>query len=182
MRIEVLGPREAKDLTEELLSIWLRAFAQPPYYVRREELPRVRQMFSRHLSERGFRLAVVMEAQAVLGFGYGFLRRAGEPWTDAVARALRPLGLEWWLQGAFGLVEFAVDPQQQNLGLGSRLHDVLLAATDAPRAVLTVHRQAPALGFYQRRGWQRLGQLPASAYLILGKRLDPMAPSEPRPV
>ncbi len=182
MRVEVLGPREAKDLVDQLLAIWLRAFAQPPYYVRREELPRVRRMFSRHLSERGFRLAVALDAQAVLGFGYGFLRRAGEPWTDAVARALRPSGLSWWLQGAFGLVEFAVDPPHQNLGLGSRLHDALLAATDAPRAILTVHREATALGFYRRRGWQQLGQLPASAYLILGKRLDPMAPPGPRPV
>ncbi len=172
MEFVCLGPEEAGARSEQLLAVWLRAFSGPPYFVEPDELRRVRRLFRRHLRTPGFRLVAALEAGAPVGFAYGFPRRPGEPWTEEVAASLPRLLRERWLEGAFGFVEFAVDPRYQGLGVGSTLHDRLLAHAREPRAVLTVHAHAPAARFYARRGWRRLGWLRGAPYWILGKELE----------
>ncbi len=171
MEFRLLDPGATRALTGVLLALWQRAFAGPPYFVEPGDLPRVRGLFRRHLATPGFRAAVAFHRGVPVGFAYGFPRRPGEPWTEEVAASLPPELRERWLREAFGFVEFAVDPAYQGLGVGSTLHDRLLASTDRPRAVLTVHAHAPALRFYLHRGWRRLGWLKGAAYWILGKEL-----------
>jgi len=173
MTVEFLlfGPEEAARLEEHLMAVWLRAFAVPPYAVSERDLPRVRALFRRHCRTPGFRMVVALTGKRPVGFAYGFPRSPGEPWTEEVAASLAPAVRERWLVGAFGFVEFAVDPTYQGLGIGSTLHDRLLATAQEDRAVLTVHARAPAAGFYAKRGWQRLGWLKGVPYRILGKKL-----------
>ena len=166
-----MGPEEAGARAEALLEVWLRAFSGPPYFVEPAELRRVRRLFSRHLTTPGFRLIAALKGGEIVGFAYGFPRTPGEAWTEEVAASLPPRLRERWLRGAFGFVEFAVDPRYQGLGVGSTLHDRLLATAQEPRAVLTVHAHAPAARFYARRGWRRLGWLKGAPYWILGKEL-----------
>ncbi len=166
-----MGPEEAEAQAEALLGVWLRAFSGPPYFVEPGELRRVRRLFARHLAAPGFRLIAARAGDAIVGFAYGFPRTPGEAWTEEVAASLSPELRRRWLEGAFGFVEFAVDPRYQGLGVGSTLHDRLLATAREPRAVLTVHAHAPAARFYARRGWRRLGWLKGAPYWILGKEL-----------
>ena len=170
MEFELWGREEARARRDELMELWLRAFAGPPYHVGPEELPRVGGLFDRHTEVPGFRLVAALHRGGVVGFAYGFPRRPGEPWTEEVAASL-PRRRRGWLRDAFGFVEIAVDPAFQGLGVGSTLHDRLLGSAGQGRAVLTVHAEAPAVGFYRRRGWRELGRLRASPYLIMGRSL-----------
>ncbi len=172
MEFLLLNSQEAGRLAERLLSVWYRAFSAPPYSVTRGELVRARRLFEVHLATPGFRLIGAFLHGAPVGFAYGFPRSPGEAWTEEVAASL-PAGLHRrWLEEAFGFVEFAVDPRYQGLGIGSQLHDRLLATAREPRAVLTVHAHAPAARFYARRGWRRLGWLRGAPYHILAKELE----------
>jgi len=167
----LLEAGEIAPLAEALLALWQRAFAGHPYFVQPKDLPRVKRLFQRHLETPGFRAVVAFRRGSPVGFAYGFPRRAGEPWTEEVSASL-PIALRReWFREAFGFVEFAVDPAYQGIGVGSTLHDRLLATVREPRAVLTVHAHAPAARFYVRRGWRRLGWLRGTPYWILGKEL-----------
>ncbi len=170
MRLLTLGPGDAGPRARDWMDIWFAAFAAPPYHVEPSARPLIEAAFLAHLEEPGFRLVVAEEAGRALGFAYGFYRRPGQSWVEEVARALGPrAGL---LEGAFGFVEIAVHPYYQRKGVGSALHDALLEGVRAPRAVLTVHEKAPALGFYLRRGWRPLGALAEAPYLVLAKALE----------
>jgi len=163
MRYQVLGPREAARLEDELLALWRRAFAEPPYGGEGAEFSSVRTCFRRHLENPGFRLVLARVPRGLVGFAYGFFLEEGGLWAAELARVL---GAEA-LRGAFGLGELAVDPAFRGQGVGARLHDRLLAGVEARLFVLTVHRRAPALGFYLRRGWRPAGQLFRAPYLVL---------------
>jgi GNAT superfamily N-acetyltransferase len=152
------------------MDIWFAAFAAPPYHVEPSARPLIEAAFRAHLREPGFRLVAACEGKTPLGFAYGFMRRPGQDWVEEVARALGPRAR--LLEGAFGFVEIAVRPEHQRKGVGSALHDALLEGVRAPRAVLTVHEKAPALDFYLRRGWHRLGALVGAPYLVLAKPLQ----------
>ncbi len=167
----MLGPAEAQAAAEELLEVWYRAFSGAPYHVERSELSGVRRFFLRHVATPGFRLVAAFSQGRPVGFAYGFPRSPGEDWTEEVSASLAPGLRRRWLSNAFGFVEIAVEPRYQGIGVGSLLHDRLLATADEPRAVLTVHAHAPAARFYARRGWQRLGWLKGAPYWILGKEL-----------
>ncbi len=171
MEFALWDRERARAEADRLLSVWIRAFEGPPYFVEPKELARVRRLFLRHVQTPGFRLVAALEKGAPVGFAYGFPRTPGEPWTEEVAASLSPELRETWLKGAFGFVEFAVEPRYQGIGVGSALHDRLLETATEPRAVLTVHARAPAARFYARRGWRRLGWLKGAPYWILGKEL-----------
>jgi GNAT superfamily N-acetyltransferase len=83
--------------------------------------------------------------------------------------AAAPAGLAWFLrQGTFGLGAYlklmAVLPEAQAHGVGA----ALLAAFEAESAIQAGHAfllcsdfNGPAQRFYERRGWVRVGALPA---------------------
>jgi len=168
----LLWPRErVREEASRLLGLWLKAFSGPPYFARAGDLPRVRRLFYRHLEAEGFLFVAALVGEDLVGFAYGFPRHPGDPWTEEVARSLAPDLRRRWLEGAFGFVELAVDPDHQGQGIGSALHDALLAEARRPRAVLTVHEKAKAADFYRRRGWLELGRLEGSDYLIMGREL-----------
>jgi ribosomal protein S18 acetylase RimI-like enzyme len=118
---------------------------------------RFAEILPRHTRRRGFRfLAAREEGGRLAGFAYGYLGGPGEWWHDRVTAALGPDRSERWLPpGHFEFVELGVRPDLQRRGLGRRLHDDMLAAVDAPTAVLSTEQDnAPALALYRGCGWQ----------------------------
>jgi ribosomal protein S18 acetylase RimI-like enzyme len=113
----------------------------------------------------------------MVGFAYGYTTGPGQWWHEQVARAMPPEQIVRWLSGAFELVEFAVTPHAQGLGLGSQLHDSILRGLPNRTAVLsTMQSETVALKLYRKRGWVALLQnfiFPGGArtYLIMGKDL-----------
>lgn len=111
-----------------------------------------RESFPRYARYQDFRGLVALHDDMPVGMGYGARSYPGVPWHDLVAARLgedHPALLDAWR-----LVELAVVPEAQGLGIGVQLHDALLAAQPCPQALVCtrVHNQH-ARSMYERRGW-----------------------------
>jgi ribosomal protein S18 acetylase RimI-like enzyme len=164
---EVLGAHRA-----EIEALWRRVFPDTSDERFEEILPRhARRTAFSFLAARG-------EDGALAGFAYGYEGQPGEWWHDLVAAALIPeQRVEWLAPGHFEFVELQVAPELEGQGIGSRLHDALLAEARGSTAVLSTEcTNERARGFYIRRGWETLldeiafgeGYPP---FVVLGKRL-----------
>jgi ribosomal protein S18 acetylase RimI-like enzyme len=164
---EVVGARRP-----EIEALWRRVFPETAEEHFDEILPR-------HARRTGFRFLAARGADGeLLGFAYGYEGGPGEWWHDRVAAALSPRERARWLApGHFEFVELGVAPEREGDGIGSRLHDALLAGARGPTAVLSTEQSnTRARGFYERRGWRTLldeihfgeGYPP---FVVLGKRL-----------
>ena len=174
--IEFLSPTQVEALQPQFRAVYAAAFARPPYRRGHAVADSFAQSLLNHSRRDGFRCAVARdEAGALAGFAYGYTSRPGQWWHDLVAGALGPAHAAVWMPGSFELVEFAVTPDSQGRGLGSRLHDSLLAGLPHPRALLsTMQAETVALQLYRRRGWVTLVEgffFPGGdkAYLVMGK-------------
>jgi ribosomal protein S18 acetylase RimI-like enzyme len=159
-QIQIVDAAGAAELTPALTQVYAAAFAEPPYGRDAGESERFANVFATHRSRNGFVLAAAQDAGTVVGFTYGYLGRAGEWWHDRVAAAIDPRAHDPWLTpGHLEIVELAVSPSHRRRGIGGQLLDALLEAGGAPTAVLSSRIDAPALEFYLRRGWRRIGEL-----------------------
>jgi len=136
-------------------------------------------MLSGQSEREGFCLYAALDSAngPLIGFGYGFTGRPGQPWRDSLAAAMGDVASEQWLNGYFEFAEFGVLPLWRRRGVGGRLHDCLLDHVPHRRAVLTVREgNRPARRFYERRGWLALyhdffapsGRGP---YIVMGREL-----------
>ncbi len=174
-----LSPSEVEAARSEFREIYQLAFALPPYNRDAGVADGFAASLVRHVGREGFRAMVAREDGTghLLGFAYGYATGPGQWWHEQVARAMPAELCERWLDGAFELVEFAVLPRAQGLGLGSRLHDGLLQVLPFRTAVLsTMQSETVALKLYRKRGWVTLLQnfiVPGGArnYMIMGKDL-----------
>ncbi|HSM58629.1 MAG TPA: GNAT family N-acetyltransferase [Candidatus Sulfomarinibacteraceae bacterium] len=157
--IESLSPQAFLALREALVAVYRAAFLPPPYEKTEGAMQQFANALARHVRQEGFRAFVAREGQAgeVVGLAYGYTSRQGQWWHDHVSRALGREKAAYWLGDAFELVELAVSPERQGLGLGGRLHDALLGEATQRTAVLsTLDAETAGFHLYRRRGWQVL--------------------------
>jgi ribosomal protein S18 acetylase RimI-like enzyme len=176
MNIVALDAAAVGPLLGGFVAVYGAAFCGPPYNRTEREVAEFGRALPLHLKRAGFRGAVAYaEGGAVAGFAYGYLSLPGQWWYDNVSVALGREATRVWLADAFQLTEIAVRPEWQGRGLGKGLHDELLRAVTAARAVLsTLDTPTVASEMYRRRGWEQLlsgFRFPgvARAYSILGK-------------
>jgi len=150
---------------------------------------RLHEILPRHASRDGFRFMTARAAGRLVGIAYGYVGAAGQWWHDIVSAAMTDHQRRRWLgPGHFELVELHVHPDYRRQGVGGRLHDALLAETEAPTAVLSTEPEnEPALALYRQRGWEivipELYLEPAgAAYAILGLDLQSSGFAKRRPV
>jgi ribosomal protein S18 acetylase RimI-like enzyme len=174
IELEAVSPGDVVGrCRSEIEGLWRRVFPGT-----REE--RFEEILPRHARRNGFRFVAARDEDGALaGFAYGYNGGPEEWWHDHVAAAMTPeQRADWLAPGHFEFVELQVAPELEGRGLGSRLHDALLAEADAPAAVLSTEcSNERARGFYDRRGWRTLldeidfgeGYPP---FVVLGKRLN----------
>jgi GNAT superfamily N-acetyltransferase len=108
-----------------------------------------------HAALEGFVAVVARSGDDPVGLAYGYRGERGRWWSTQIERALGPSQRREWLDEWFEVVEIAVRPDHQGRGIGSRVHDRLLAEAGWPRALLTARADDPNVrGFYERRGWR----------------------------
>ena len=108
-----------------------------------------------HAALDGFVAVLAWEGRQPVGLAYGYHGVRGRWWSMQIERALAPAEQGEWLDDWFEVVEIAVAPDHQGRGVGSSIHDRLLAEAGWPRALLTARADDPDVrGFYERRGWR----------------------------
>jgi len=130
------------------------------------------EVWDRHATRPGFRLARARDGDHLVGFAYGYTGEHGQWWTDQAARVLPPDVATEWLGGHFELVSIGVLARARGAGLGAAL---LRAVTDGlphERWVLMTTDDAgdPARRLYAREGWQVIGPGLGGGQVTMGRR------------
>jgi ribosomal protein S18 acetylase RimI-like enzyme len=162
VEFEWWSPAEIEAARAELLALFAAAFAMP-----REEAALFIDSIAVHTRRAAFRFLAARDATTgqLLGFVYGYTSEPGQWYHDTVRAALGPALAARWLDGAFEFTEFAVLPEAQRRGIGTQLHDTILAGLPHRTAILSTYQgETAALRLYRRRGWRPL----ASDYVFPG--------------
>jgi GNAT superfamily N-acetyltransferase len=139
-------------------AVYAAAFGRPPYNEGARQADDFVSRVLRYAVERdGVRLVLVDEA----AIGLAVLARTGDWWRDRAAEAARS---ERWVGDlCLEVVHLAVHPDRQGQGLGRLAHDLLIAGSPAPTALLTCDPRAEAArALYRGRGWTTIGRLGTS--------------------
>lgn len=163
-------------LFEGAIRVYGDAFAEPPY----SDPDRGNEIRTRmqevHCHRPGFQAyAAVSDDDDVLGMTYGYHGLPGQWWHDTVRKALpQRIGADW-LGDSYELVEIAVAPKRQSLGVGSALIHTLLADRPEHTCVLSTRTDSRAHLLYRRLGFEVVTEMvfaPRGApFFIMGKRL-----------
>lgn len=111
------------------------------------------------------------------GTGLAVLARPGDWWRDRAAEAAGPERAQRWIASrCLEVVHLAVRPDRQGKGIGRLVHDLLLAGTPAPTAILGCDPAAQAARrLYSGRGWHILSDRfdtgAGRAALLMGRDL-----------
>jgi len=155
--VEVVEREDLDAVVDGVLDVYAAAFAEPPYNQPVEGAATFRDVLvTRHAPRDGFLCVVAQTGASIVGFGYGTTTRPGNWWHDAITPAFSSSLRERWLSDAWALGELAVEPGRQGQGIGTALHKVLFERVPHPTAVAQVRSEAPALRFYETRGWTQL--------------------------
>jgi ribosomal protein S18 acetylase RimI-like enzyme len=169
--LPVRGP-----LFEGAIRVYGDAFAEPPYSDpdRGEEIrSRVQEL---HCHRKGFQaFAAVEPGDEVVGMTYGYHGSPGQWWHDTVVKALPSKLSAGWLSDSYELVEIAVSPTHQSLGVGSALIRQLLEGRREHTCVLSTRTDSRAHNLYRRHGFELITEMvfaPRGApFYVMGKRL-----------
>lgn len=143
----------------DLVAVYRDAFRPPPYEKGENVVRQFHSTLERHTANAGFRCVAALagDGQQICGFGYGYTSRDGQWWHDQVVRHLDENTVIDWFSDAFEIVELALQPGMQGLGIGGRLHDNLLQPVSHKTAVLsTLDAETRGLQLYRSRGWRTL--------------------------
>ncbi|HYY44291.1 MAG TPA: GNAT family N-acetyltransferase [Actinomycetota bacterium] len=157
IRFEAPSYEKLAEEIDDVLKVYLDAFAAPPYGDAERHTRRMRDTLPHHAERPGWKTCIARDDDSgrIIGFTYGQSGVAGTWWYDNVARAAGKARTRRWLEGCFELTELAVAPEYQGKGVGGRLHDMLLEGLPHRTAVLsTLAAETPALALYRKRGWQ----------------------------
>jgi GNAT superfamily N-acetyltransferase len=155
---------------EAARTVYAAAFGQPPYREGPEQVAAFVDRVRRYARERdGLRL-VLVDDDGPAGLGLAVLARPGDWWRDRAAETVGPQQAERWMPSpCLEIVHVAVHPERQRKGIGRLVHDLLIAGTPAPTAILSCNPEAePARRLYARRGWRVLA---GGAALLMGRDL-----------
>ncbi|MFC7385108.1 GNAT family N-acetyltransferase [Sphaerisporangium rhizosphaerae] len=150
--IRLVSGSQAATYQSMVAEVGGRVFTGPPWCEPRSFARSVAVRMLVDLHQPGFVLALALDGEQVCGFAYGHLASrlaalAGHPSADD-----------------FTLKELAVLPETRGQGIGTRLHDSLLAvACGGPRWLATHPAAAAALGLGRKRGWREVAYLPERA-------------------
>ena len=146
--VEDISPDDLAPLREELIALCAQAFAADPWRDPPGRAVKVVDRVFASVDKPSFRLVTCRVDGMLVGFGYGCV--------DAFCAGLAP---RWFgYDKAFELVDLAVAPMFQGLGIGRKVHDTLLERAPSPRLLLT-HQALELRSRYVRWGWQDLGDV-----------------------
>ncbi|HEV2526936.1 MAG TPA: GNAT family N-acetyltransferase [Thermomicrobiales bacterium] len=160
--VEEQGVRELRLTAAELaphedaiVGVYDRAFREWPYNHNHTAAERFREALRGHVAYPDFEATLLYEGDQLLGFTYGHTNAPDQWWYRQVAVHLTRRDRVQVFDGAWVIVELAVDPGARRRGLGRRL--LRTATTGRPHhrwAVLsTVVAESAAVSLYRYEGF-----------------------------
>lgn len=148
-----LAPDRMRTLAADFASLHQAAFGESNEYTARyrdESLPEMSQC-------TGFQGVAAWSGQRLAGFVVGYDATGIPSWFEPAMRAVEGTPVAGWLPDAWYFADIAVHPDVQGQGIGTRLHDQIMATVADRRCMLiTFHGEHPAKRFYFRRGWREV--------------------------
>lgn len=152
------GPGAARSESAFRL-VYAEVFAEEPYEETPESIAKAFRRFRSQVRKSTFRSALARTAVGEpVGIAYGYPLSPTTGWWDRLITPV-PAGFRREDgQRTFGLMEFAVRAAWRRLGVGRRLHDVLLGGGTEERVLLNALPDAEAAqAAYQAWGYRKVG-------------------------
>jgi ribosomal protein S18 acetylase RimI-like enzyme len=164
----------ATALTDDLRALYAAVYAEPPYRDGPAEVAEFIAEWNDLSSQPGFRLVVARTDGQLVGFALGHVVDWASGWWAGLhpappgGDAADPGGFDE-VGHSFGIAELGVHPAWRRRGVGSRLHQALLAGRSEPQVVLWVRADAPAAkATYAHWGYRLSGSVPdRPPYLVM---------------
>lgn len=163
-------------LFEGAIAVYGEAFSRPPYSDPDRGAEIRQRIRDTHAFRPGFNFLVATAGpERVVGMAYGYHGSDGQWWHDTVVRELQQPAATTWLGDSYELVEIAVHPATQGLGIGAELIDRLLGGRHESTCVLSTRTDSEAHRLYRRLGFEELAEMAFTLggypFYVMGKRL-----------
>jgi ribosomal protein S18 acetylase RimI-like enzyme len=158
---ELLDGRQAAAHADELRALHAEVYADPPYR-RTADDARFTERFRVQTRQPGFVLAEARHGGYLIGYAAGLpLRPATSWWRDLTTPLPDDITTEHPGR-TFALIDLLVRASWRRQGIGSELHDLVLANRPEERATLTVLPTAtPAQSAFASWGWRKIARVRA---------------------
>lgn len=159
--LEVLTAEDDPPV-ELVLEVYAEAYAEPPYLEGPAEVEDFARSWSARVVSPGFRLVLARDAGRVVGFAFGVELQPDTRWWSGALEPLPVDMVEEWPGRTFAVIELAVLADHRQRGIGTRLHERLLADVQTERVTLAVRPEpevAHARAAYERWGYRKVGQI-----------------------
>jgi ribosomal protein S18 acetylase RimI-like enzyme len=176
MSWQVLPMPANGPLFEGAIAVYAEAFAAPPYNDRDRGREVRKRLLGLHRFRPGYQAFVARHGSGrVIGMIYGYHGESGQWWHDAVRSHLPAGAARTWLDDSYELVEVAVLPAYQSLGVGRALIASLLGPRPEATCVLSTRSDSRAHVLYERLGFEVIAEVEfvpsGGAFYVMGKRL-----------
>ncbi len=180
MKFEIVPMPINGPLFEGAIRVYGDAFAEPPYSDPDRGAEIRERLRDVHCRRRGYRAFVALAGpENVAGMIYGYHGANGQWWHDTVVRKLPRPAAQEWLGDSYELVELAVAPKYQRMGIATDLIHTLLDGLKELTCVLSTRTDSQAHQLYSREGFELIAEMAfvprGAAFYIMGKRLVPVA-------
>jgi GNAT superfamily N-acetyltransferase len=174
---QMIGSVQALEHLSELRSLYLDAFAEPPYDWGDEHAAFFLARFRAQSRQEGFAMVEARQRAELVGMAFGVTLKPTTPWWRNLLEPLPGKVTEERTGRTFAVMELFVGKAWRRQRIAETMHDLLLSSREEERATLAVLPEAmPAQRAYAKWGWcklaQKRGPLPTSPpFDVMVKRL-----------
>ncbi|AZM90333.1 GNAT family N-acetyltransferase [Streptomyces sp. W1SF4] len=156
--VETLDGQAAAHAEAAFRSVYAEAFAEPPYEETEADVSAAFRRFRSQTRKSTFVGALATHDGEPIGMAYGYPLSPKTGWWDQLTEPVPEDMRREDGHRTFGLMELAVRAHWRRQGIARRLHDTLLANSNAERVLLNVRPDSePAVAAYRSWGYRKVG-------------------------
>lgn len=153
-------PEPRPELLDVVKPLYEAVYAEPPYNEGPEDFADFVARWNHHSRQPGFRVILAHHQDELVGFAYGITLSEGTSWWQGLLDEVTPETIHEDDHRTYAIIELAVTADHRRHGVGTALHQRLVADRPEQRATLLTRPEAqPALAAYTAWGYAQVGRL-----------------------